>query len=479
MSQSPQPGPGPDRGAGAPGAFARWRDHDHTRGSLFVSLAVLALPLLATSLCGGVTFQLLELKLVSGLGEDAMTAVVITNQSLRQICFMLVLGASFGSQGLIARSVGRGGGGGGGARADHVAGQTVLMGLVFSSFVASLGIFFPEPLLAIMNVSPAVLEVGVPYVRLVLLLNFGFVFIALFNAILNGAGDTATPFLIAVQQTAVALLAEWCLIYGNLGLPALGIRGVALGVGVGQLGSILLISRILFGGRSRVRLRAHHMRPDPAVMRQILSLSWPPALQMVGGFLVTVFFIQLIGDFGSKAQTAYSIGLRLGMLGPMICFPLAGAVATLVGQGLGAGDVKRAWRAMGVGILAHGALMWSIALAFFFFRIELLGIFTDDAEVIAIGSRLLAWQAGSFFLLAFYFVFFRALQGAGDVMVPMLLSLGSSLLFALPLGFYLSKTRGMGPDGLFVAQFASTALVTGVTGAWIATGRWTTARARG
>jgi len=456
------------------GFFERWKHRDHTRGSLTTSLMVLALPLLATSLFGGVVFQLVDLKLISGLGEDAMTAVVITNQSLRQIFFMMVMGASFGAQGLIARSIG----GDVGERADHVAGQTVLMGLMLSTFVACLGLFFAEPMLALMNVSPTVLETGVPYVRLVFMLNYGFVFISLFNAILNGAGDTATPLLIAIIQTAVGLTSEWCLIYGNLGAPALGIRGVALGVACGQLVSIGLISRVLFGGASRVHVRVRHMRPDGAVMRQILALSWPPALQMLGGFLVTVFFIHLMGDFGTKAQAAYSIGLRLSMLGPMICFPVAGAVATLVGQALGARDTKRAWRAMGVGILVHGSMMWSLGLIFFFFRVPLLELFTQDPEIISIASRLLAWQAGSFALLAFFFVFFRALQGAGDVMVPMVVSLGNSLFVSLPLGIYLSKTRGMGPDGLFVSQFVSTAIATVLTGAWVATGRWTTARER-
>jgi len=453
--------------------FARWRDHDHTHGNLLTSLAVLALPLLATSLCGGVVFQMVDLKLISGLGDDAMTAVVVTNQSLRQVFFMMVMGASFGAQGLIARSVGSGS-----DSADHVAGQTVLMGLMLSTFVALLGVLFPEQLLGGMNVSDEVLAIGVPYVRLVFLLNFGFVFVNLFNAILNGAGDTATPFLIAMVQTATALFAEWVLIYGHFGAPALGIIGVALGAGIGQLAGILLIARVLFGGSSRVHVRKAHLRPDPVVMKQILGLSWPPAIQMLGGFLVTIVFIRLMGDFGSKAQAAYSIGLRLGMLAPMICFPVAGAVATLVGQALGSGDVKRAWRAMGVGILVHGSMMWTLGLLFFFYRVPLLEFFTSDPEVISIGSRLLAWQAGSFALLAFMFVFFRALQGAGDVVVPMVMSLLNSLVLALPLGFYLSMSRGMGPDGLFIANFVATATATVSMGVWVATGRWTTARAR-
>jgi putative MATE family efflux protein len=461
-------------GGGRPTLLARWRDRDHTSGSLLVSLMVLALPLLATSLFGGVVFQIVDLKFISNLGDDAMTAVIVTNQSLRQVFFMLVMGASFGAQGLISRNIGEGNS----EDADHVAGQIVVMGLMLSSFVATLGLAIPGPMLSMMNVSPEVLEIGIPYVRLILAMNFGFVFINLFNAILSGAGDTATPFLIAMVQTAVGLFAEWCLIFGKLGMPALGVQGVALGIGVGQIASIVLISRVLFGGGSRVHVRPHHLRPDPAAMRRILALSWPPAIQLLGGFLVTVFFIRLLGDFGSKAQAAYSIGLRLSMIGPMICFPLAGAVATLVGQALGAGDIKRAWRSIRVGILAHGALMWSLAILLFMFRRPLLQYFSQDPEVIEIGYRMLGWQAGSFALLAFAFVFFRALQGAGDVLVPMVLSIFTSLCVALPLGLYLSKTAGMGPDGLFIAQFVSTLVGTTLTGAWVATGRWTTARER-
>ena len=71
--------------------LSRWRDRDHTRGRLLTSLLVLCVPLLVSSLAGGVVFQLTDLKLVSGLGEDATTAVVITNQSWRQILFLMVM----------------------------------------------------------------------------------------------------------------------------------------------------------------------------------------------------------------------------------------------------------------------------------------------------------------------------------------------------------------------------------------------------
>jgi len=443
-----------------------WRDRDHTRGSLLFSLTVLALPLLAQSL-GQAVFQLVDLRFVSRLGEDATTAVVVTNQALRQAFFMLVMGASFGAQGLIARHVGRGDVEG----AEHVAGQVVVLGGVFAALIAGVGVSFAPQLLGVLQVSDAVLAVGVDYARLMFALSFGFVFLFLFNAILNGAGDSATPLQVSLLMVACALPAEWALIFGNLGAPELGVRGVVLGLAVGQAVAIAVALRVLFRGTSRVHLRPRHLRPDPAALRHILGLAWPPALQMLGGFLVTVFFIRLAGSFGATAQAAYSIGLRLSMLGPMLAFPLAGACATLVGQNLGAGDVRRSWQAIGVGLAAHVALLWSLAAILVLFRHEILSAFASDPEVIALGSEMLVYQAGAFAAWAFFFVFFRSLQGAGDVAVPMLLSLANSLLVTVPLGLWLSSTHGV--TGVFAATFLGAATVTVLTGAWLATGRWT------
>lgn len=428
---------------------------------------MLSLPLAATSVIGGALFQLVDLEFVSSLGEEATTAVVVTNQSLRQLFFMLVMGASFGAQGLVARCVGAGDQ----AMADHVAGQVVLLGALLSTGVALAGLFFAEPLLAAMQVSPAVLAIGVPYARLTLLLAFGIAFGVLSNAILNGAGDATATLRISLIQTAVSLVAEWCLIFGHLGLPRFGVLGVALGVGVGQLVGIALALRVLLRGERRVRLHLRHLRPDPALLRRIAGLAWPPALQMVGGFLVTVLFLRWMGGFGHTAQAAYSIGIRLGMIGPMLAMPLAGATSIVIGQCLGAGRVPRAWQALRVGVAANVVLLWTFAAGLALFRHRILAAFADDPEVIRIGAECLLWQSAGLLAWGFYFVFFRALQGAGDVRVPMWISLVNSLVSTLALGAWLSRLYG--PTGLFAASAIGSWVVTLATGAWLATGHWT------
>jgi putative MATE family efflux protein len=458
--------------AATPGGLSAWRDRDHTRGNLATSLLVLALPMFASSVLGGVVFQLVDLTFISRLGEAPMASVIIVNQTLRQLVMLLLIGSSFGSQALIARAVGEGRI----DRAEQIAGQLVLLGAVFATGVALTGLLIPGLLFSLAGPDPSFYTYGVPYLRLVYLLSFGVVGTQVFNAILGGAGDTTTPLFVMLIQTSVAIFAEWVLIFGNLGAPALGVRGVALGIASGQILAMAIGLSVLFRGRSRVHLRRRHLTPDPAVIRTILRLSWPPAIQMGGTVVTTFVYLRLAGSFGDTVQAAFAVGLRLGMIVPMVCFPLAGACATLVGQALGSGNVRRSWRAIGVGILVHGSVTWSLALLLFLLRARIMGFFSNDPEVIAIGTEYLGYLSAALTLWAFYFVFLRSLQGAGDMLVPMLISLGSAVLVSIPLATYLSLHTGLGRQGLWIAFVVNAAVSTIATGLRVATGGWTRRR---
>jgi Na+-driven multidrug efflux pump len=401
---------------GTPGPPRRgWRDRDHTRGSLLTSLLTLALPMLASSLLL-VAFQLIDLTFLSRLGEAPMAAVIIVNQTLRQLVMLLVMGGSVASQALVARAVGEGRL----DRAEHVAGQVVVLAGVFALLVALAGVFFAGALFSLPGPDPSFAVYGVPYLRLVYLLSFGMVGTQFFAAILGGAGDTTTPFLVMAVQTGIAVFAEWVLIFGHLGAPALGVRGVALGIATGQIVAMAIGLAVLFRGSSRVHIRRRHLVPDPVVMGRILRLSWPAAVQM--GTAVAMTFAYL--------------------------------------------------RAIRVALLVHGSVMWCFAAAVFLLRTQIMDLFSDDPEVIAIGAEYLVYLAGALVLWAFYFVFLRALQGAGDMLVPMLISLSTTFLVSIPLAFLLSLQLGLGRKGIWIAFLTSSAVGTVAIGLRLASGRW-------
>ena len=440
---------------------------DLLSGPILPALLVLAAPLLASNI-GPVIYQVTDLSFISRLGEEAMASVIIANQTIWQIIVMIVMGSSFATQALIAQAIGAGDH----DRAGRIAGQTILLAATFSATVALIGALFAERLFALTGSQPHFAPFGVPYLRLILMLNGGLCGALLLRGVLVGSGDATTPLLVSLVQTPIALLVEWTLIFGHFGAPALGVRGVALGLVSGQLLAASIYATVLARGRSRLHVRRRHLRPDPVIMKQIVRLAWPPAVQMMGMVATTFAVLQLTKGFGASIQAAYSIGLRIGMVVPLLSFPLVNACATLVGQALGARNQTRAWQAFRAGLLVHVLLMWSLLGLLCLFRGELLQLLSSDPEVIAAGRTYLLFFSGSFGLVAIYLVALRSLQGAGDFLAPMLLALTTTFVFTLPLAFVLAYHVDLGPIGVWTALLLHSLVTTTATVGWLVTRPW-------
>ncbi len=452
----------------SPSLLSRFRDRDHTRGSLLASVAVLSLPSVLMSLGGFGLFQLVDLYFLGRLGPDAVAAAGATNQTLRQFVFLMILGVSVSSQMMISRYVGMGQVDG----AEHVAGQTLLLGLVISALSALVGGLFAVPLISLVARDPAVVELGTVYVQITFLTLSVNVCVQLFSAVLSGAGDTMTPMIVALLITPVSIAAEWALAFGNLGLPRLGIAGIAIGAAVGGGAGALALVWVLFTGRCRVHVRRRHLAPDREMLRHLTSLSWQPALHMVARSGIVFFFMWLAGRLGSEVQAAYTIGLRIEMLAIMVAFPIANSCSTLVGQNLGAGNLARTWRSVWVGFGVELSILWPASVALFLFRAPLVTLFTDDPAVATLASEYLLYSAIILVFYGLYFVAFRTLQASGDMRSPMLISVSVALLLGAPLGWYLATHSELGATGMWIANLVYAVVNTLLTVGWLLSGRW-------
>ena len=200
---------------------------------------------------------------------------------------------------------------------------------------------------------------------------------------------------------------------------------------------------------------------------------WQPALQMIARSAMIMVFMFLAGRIGSHVQAAYTIGLRIEMIAVMIAFPIANACATLVGQNLGAGNVDRAWRSVYVSAAVEVCILGPGAVALYFFRDAAVAVFTGDPAVAAHASEYLRYVS---FILGFwgiYFVAFRALQAAGDMITPMLISLALALGLGAPLAIYLSSQPEYGASGMWIANIVYSTANTLAMLVWLSTGRWT------
>ena len=442
------------------------RAADLTTGSLARNAFTLAAPLLLSNV-GAVVFQVVDLSFLSRLGDQPMAAAIIINQTIWQLLLMLAMGASFGTQSLIARAVGAGDR----ARAGRTAGQALLLAATVSLSIAVVGLLFAPQLFALSGARSEFADDGIPYLRILLLMSFGLMGGMIARGVLVGAGDGRTPLIVSLVQFPITLLVEWVLIFGHWGFPAMGVRGVAIGVVAGQIASLAIYATVLWHGWSQVRITAANLRPQPAILLEIARQSWPPAVQMLAMVATTFAVLRILRTFDPAVQAAYSIGLRLGMIVPLISFPLVNAAATLVGQALGAGDIVRARATVRMMVLFHVAVMWPALAALAIFRVELLSMLTADPAVIAAGSTYLLFFTGSFALVAIYLVILRSLQGAGDFFGPMAISFATTFAVTIPLAYFLSLTP-LGPVGIWSALLVNNIVTLSLTAYWMSTGRW-------
>ena len=439
---------------------------DHTRGRLLVSILVLAAPAVVAS-SGMAVFQLFDLRFLGQISGEAIAAAGATNQTLRQIFQVSAFGLSIAIQMMIAFAVGRSRLG----DAEHIAGQSFLVtGALALAAILSVGLF-PGFFVSLI-VNEAAVPMAETYARITFLFFAFNMFSQASNGILVGSGDATTPMLIGLAQVPVVIFFEWALAFGKFGMPALGVAGIAYGTAIGGGFSFLLAIWALFSGRSRVHLRLRHLRPDWVMLARIARTAWQPALQMVARSTMIMVFMLLAGRLGSHVQAAYTIGLRIEMIAVMIAFPIANGCATLVGQNLGAGDPDRAWRAVWAAAAVESAILWPGAVLLYFFRDAAVAVFTTDPAVAMEASEYLRYVS---FILGFwgvYFVAFRTLQAAGDMITPMVISIVLALGLGTPLAIYLSGRPEFGASGMWIANVVYSVANTLLMLGWLFTGRW-------
>lgn len=441
---------------------------DLTTGSIPRSILALALPMMAGNLVR-TTFSLVDYGFLGRLdeGEAAQAAVTVSGNVLF-LLFTVFMGIATASTAMVSRAVGRKDQ----ARADHVAAQSLLLTASVSIIVGAIGFIFAPELLGLLHAEGKTLAFGVQYLRILFLGVVAILSLFIGAGIMRGAGDAVTPLVISLIAAAINFILDPVLIFGLLGFPRLGVRGAAIASVTGWVVAFFIGLVVLTTGRTRVRLRLRAFRPDFRILWQIVRIGIPNAVQMSLRSLMGVVLVGLVMDFGDGAGAAFGGARRLQDMGFMLVFGISAASATLVGQNLGAGKPDRAQRsalvAMGMGL----AVMGTFAVVTFAFARPLLTALGCGPGAVKIGVLLLRISAPSLVFAAVGIVLARAINGAGDTVPPMVITLVGLWAVQVPLSFLLSSIAALGVTGIWWAGVAAGFVLMSMTSAYFGSGRW-------
>lgn len=411
--------------------------------------------------------SLIDLFWVGRLGASSVAALAMSGAVLMMI-FPIVVGASTGTVALVSRAVGQGNR----EEASHVAAQSLVLAVALGFVTTAVGFHFLDPLFRLLGASTEVVRLGNEYLGVMLLGIFTMNALFIANSSLQGAGNTVIAMFAMILSNVINIVLDPILIFGLLGMPRLGVRGAAMATVAAQLAAAALVIAVLCRGAAGLRLHRGLWRPQPRLQWRILRVGMPSSGQMLLRSLMGIVLIRIVAGCGTAAVAAYGIGWRFQMILLLPSFALGNAAATLVGQNLGAGRPSRAARAawlaagMDVGLMAvSAAVLWTIAPG-------LIGLFSSEPEVIEIGTSFLRTVSPFFVFVALAIVMNRSMQGAGDTVPPMVITLAALWGLQVPLAIWFARTWVVPTQGIWWATSIAISSHGIMACAWFLRGRW-------
>jgi putative MATE family efflux protein len=451
-------------------AAIRGTNADYTKIPLKRAVFLLAVPMVLELVLES-TFAVVDIFFVAKLGASAVATVGLT-ETLLFLVYSVGMGLAMAVTAVVARRVGEGKP----EEAAVTAVQAVWIALLASLPFAVAGIVFAQDLLRLLGADSWTLAHGYPYMQWALGSNAVIMLLFTINAVFRGAGDASSAMRVLWFANALNIVLDPLLIFGLGPFPELGVEGAAIATATGRGAGVLLQLWILFRGGPHLRVLRSQLAWHAAIVGNIVRTSLGGIGQMIVAMTSWIFLMRILADIGSAAVAGATIAVRIMMFTMMPAWGMSNAAATLVGQNLGAGHPERAEAAVWRIGWYNMAFLLAVSVAFFALPRELMGIFTAEESVVAIGAEWLRILSYSLFVYGWWMVSVQAFNGAGDTVTPTWINVVFFWLIQIPLSWLLAIALDWRHTGVFWGVFVSETAV-GLFTLWLFTrGRWKSAR---
>ncbi len=422
------------------------QEQNFLTGSVAKKLLGFAFPLFLANLLQAL-YNVVDMLVVGKIvGETGLAA--ISNASM--LCFIinsLCIGLTMGGSVLVAQYKGAGDQKG---QRDTI-GMLFLLSLAASVVVTMLGLAVYEPLFRALGVPDEAYSEACGYMEIIC---WGTLFVFGYNtvcSILKGLGDSKTPLFFVGAATLLNVMLDVLLV----GSCSMGTAGAAWATitaqGVSFVGSLLY-------------LRKHQLNfslKEVALRREILlaigKVGLPTAIQMVVVNTAYLLVTGMLNPFGTSVAAASGVGLKINTFAGMHCWAIGQAITAMVGQCVGAGQIRRARQVVRSGLLLNLAATAVVVVTVQLLAEPLICLFDSTSpEVIRVGVLYLRLCCGvnSLVYAAMYTLDSFAI-GVGAAHVAMVNALLDAVVVRLPVGWLLAFCFSMGFTGIYLGQTLS------------------------
>ncbi len=387
-------------------------------------------------------------------GRLSTTALAAMSLSFPVFFILLAIGTgvSTGATALIGNALGRGEH----DEARRYVHQALSFAVLNALALTVLGLLSLPHIFMFMGARGEYLALALSYMNVIyagasfFLLNF------VMSAILNSHGNTITYRNVLISGFFLNLALDPWFMYGGMGLPAMGLTGIALATVLIQcIGNFYLFIRLSRTGAIPA-FTLRELLPRREYYRALFGQGFPAAMNMMtvtlGVFIITWF----VGKYGQTAVAAYGIATRVEQIALLPVMGLNVSTLALTAQNYGAGRIDRIRQVLAVSLRYGFTLAISGTVAALIFTGDLMRFFSSDPAVVAVGIRFLRIEAFVFPAYVLLYICSSAMQGIKQPSFALWIGLYRQIVGPFLLFHILTTILGWGIMGIWWGIFAAT-----------------------
>lgn len=323
----------------------------------------------------------------------------------------------------------------------------ILLSLVLAAVMWALSYFFDQ-----MGQTAEVASMSVSYYRILVISFLPFIVFFTFKQFAEGMADTKHAMMITLISNVINIFFNYLFIFGNWGLPAMGLDGAGYATLIAR-SFMPLMFLYLFMKKDHFKeyfQMALKMRPNWEKIRELIKIGWPIATQII--LEVAAFAISgvMMGWLGVIPLAAHQIALGLASVTFMVVTGIGSGTTIRVSHQYSTKDYFSMKKASYASIHMVLLFMSITAILFAVFRHQLPWLYTTDEAVISLAAQLLIMAAIFQVFDGLQVVLLSILRGVSDVRVAMIYALIAYIFVNIPISYVLAFTFEMGPIGIWI-----------------------------
>lgn len=373
---------------------------------------------------------------IADMGDKAINALTLAFP-IQMLIMALGVGTGVGINAMIAKNLGRGDR----EQASRTAGNAIFVTLCYFMLLFLFGLTSVELFIHSQTMDMVIAEMGTTYLRIITVFSLGTFGYMCLEKIVMGTGKTTITMICQLAGAITNIVLDPILIYGLLGIPAMGVAGAALATVIGQFVSLIVIAVVYFKKGIGIENNIRYLKPDRQTLGSIYAIGLPAIVMQILTPIMSYVLNLILGTISASAVTAYGVYYKLQNFIFMPGYGLNNASIPIISYNFGAKDKDRVAQTIRYGLIYVSVIMLAGIILLQLFARQIVGIFsvTDASNQLCVMA--LRIITCGFFFAGANIILQGVCQALGKGGCSLVISLLRFVVLALPLAWILSRMQ--------------------------------------